>query len=654
LSAAFVIRRGLRMAGIFLSYDRDDANAARVIATALETAGHSVWWDLHVRGGAQFSKVIEEALKAADAVVVLWSVNSIESAWVRDEAAAGRDSGRLIPASIDGTEAPLGFRQFQTIDLTDWKRGIRGRGCKQLQQAIAESLEVPADATVGEVRVAPSAQLRAATQRSRKSPFWLTLPALAVPLLGALLFGFLHFGRSSASAPVVSVTAADPSPSSQALARDLLVKLGTLWAARTDAMKLTAAPRRRGDADYALEAAGTNLSLMAKDGALLWSKDFESEAPNRTALEQSMAYNAGQVLDCALQANAPNEPRLQEETLKLFLNGCALFGELYWGDQQSVIPILSQVVAAAPKFQPAWAKLLLSEAIQTRGQLVFYRRFVPGDLPNHIRAVAALNPKLPELYVAQSALLPLHAFEQRYRLIDKAVQLNPHDPDLWVVDAECLYWVGRNNDSIEAARRATELNPLSPGLRGVLIQMLTYAGQLPAAEQELRAAKQLWPGSASITDAEFRFSSRFGDAREALRILHSPEFHPPYRTGEMEAYLQARIQPTPANIQRAIAATTAQSVPEARRLPGLMLLLAELGRNDQAYALLMRLPREEIPQGLFFRPTFRKFREDPRFMQLAARAGLVGFWEHTGKWPDFCFEPNLPYDCKAEAAKLGN
>src|SRR5437764_10936800 len=127
------------MASVFWSYDRDDSDKARTIALALEKSGHSVWWDLHVRGGTQFSKVIEDALKAADAVVVLWSRNSVESAWVRDEAAAGRDTGRLVPATIDGTEAPLGFRQFQTIDVRDWKRGARSRGYKELEQAIAET-----------------------------------------------------------------------------------------------------------------------------------------------------------------------------------------------------------------------------------------------------------------------------------------------------------------------------------------------------------------------------------------------------------------------------------------------------------------------------------------------------------------------------------
>src|SRR5438067_11829858 len=97
------------MASVFLSYDRDDAPRARHFAHALEKAGHDVWWDLHVRGGAQFSKVIEEALKRADVVVVLWSKQSVESAWVRDEAGAGRDSGLLVPVTFEGTEPPPGF-----------------------------------------------------------------------------------------------------------------------------------------------------------------------------------------------------------------------------------------------------------------------------------------------------------------------------------------------------------------------------------------------------------------------------------------------------------------------------------------------------------------------------------------------------------------
>jgi hypothetical protein len=47
-------------------------------------------------------------------------------------------------------------------------------------------------------------------------------------------------------------------------------------------------------------------------------------------------------------------------------------------------------------------------------------------------------------------------------------------------------------------------------------------------------------------------------------------------------------------------------------------------------------------------------RRDPRFMPLAAKVGLVANWENTGKWPDFCDEPGLPYDCRAAAKALAS
>ena len=40
-------------------------------------------------------------------------------------------------------------------------------------------------------------------------------------------------------------------------------------------------------------------------------------------------------------------------------------------------------------------------------------------------------------------------------------------------------------------------------------------------------------------------------------------------------------------------------------------------------------------------------------MPLAARFGLVDYWRTTGVWPDYCRDPDLPYDCKVDAAKLG-
>ena len=111
------------MAKLFLSYARADLDAAQRLADALAEAGHDVWWDRHLHGGSRFGKEIDQELAAADAILVLWSRDSGESAWVQDEAAEGRDSGRLVPLLIDGSKPPLGFRQYQSIEMADWRAG---------------------------------------------------------------------------------------------------------------------------------------------------------------------------------------------------------------------------------------------------------------------------------------------------------------------------------------------------------------------------------------------------------------------------------------------------------------------------------------------------------------------------------------------------
>lgn len=108
------------MGNLFLSYARDDRAAADRLGAALEAAGHRVWWDRQLSGGSQFSTAIEEELDAADHVLVLWSQHAVQSPWVRDEAAYARDLGKLIPLTLDGAPAPLGFRQFHTVDASGW------------------------------------------------------------------------------------------------------------------------------------------------------------------------------------------------------------------------------------------------------------------------------------------------------------------------------------------------------------------------------------------------------------------------------------------------------------------------------------------------------------------------------------------------------
>ena len=122
---------------VFVSYASADRARVQPIIAALEEAGFSVWWDALIEGGEQFARSIEVPLERALAVVVAWSKNSLGSYWVHDEAARGRDRSRLVPLSLDGSEPPLGFRQFQTIAVGKPRRGRHDVGIDAMLRAVA-------------------------------------------------------------------------------------------------------------------------------------------------------------------------------------------------------------------------------------------------------------------------------------------------------------------------------------------------------------------------------------------------------------------------------------------------------------------------------------------------------------------------------------
>lgn len=113
------------MAQIFLSYNRQDIEIAKMFSDAFESAGLTVWRDLtSLRVGDVYDIKTENALKAASAVVVLWSPRSVASDWVRAEAIVARRNNTLVPVMIEDCERPVMFEIVQTADLTNWRGQI--------------------------------------------------------------------------------------------------------------------------------------------------------------------------------------------------------------------------------------------------------------------------------------------------------------------------------------------------------------------------------------------------------------------------------------------------------------------------------------------------------------------------------------------------
>ena len=106
------------MADIFISYARPDRAKVERLGEFLETAGYSVWWDRQIEGGEDFYAAIERELTSAKVVIVAWSEHSTKSRWVKDEAGEAADNNKIITIDFDGSEPPIGFKQFHTLDFT--------------------------------------------------------------------------------------------------------------------------------------------------------------------------------------------------------------------------------------------------------------------------------------------------------------------------------------------------------------------------------------------------------------------------------------------------------------------------------------------------------------------------------------------------------
>jgi tetratricopeptide (TPR) repeat protein len=642
------------MTSVFLSYVREDAEKARSLAAILERAGHSVWWDRQIKGGAQYSAEIEAALDAAEKVIVLWSATSVRSAWVRDEAAAGRDTGRLVPVALDKTQPPLGFRQFQTIDLSNWNGKGSAPGVKDLQAALvtAGAPEYPGPRT---------ASTRSGFQPSRPLLF-VAGSALAIVAAAAILWQLWPSGASGT--PTFAIVAADDSGPSRQLAADVTTRVSGLSDPSASEFRVVDADQTSRRAGYVLKIAagsvgggGPALTLVSgRDRAILWSSTLAQSQGNSSDRSQSIAITAQRVLSCAADALSYRRETIGQDTLKLYLTGCTQFDAAYGtnSSNSALIGLFEHVIAAAPHFAAAWGKLFALESEDD---------FTDDDRDSTNKAAKSrlerarqLGIDVPEAYAVKAVLLSPADFIGLFRTLDEGIAKHPDSAFLFRFRGERQTFVGRMNDAVSDASRAVELDPLSPANQQELVSELGYSGNLSTAYAQLRKAERLWPDSSTIGMARYRLDLRYGDPREAqqLYLKYAVQLG---QDPAAQTFIQARISPTPENIDAALEALRKVNRQFPPFISDLFQGLSHFGRKDEALDLLLNYPggkyRDWIGYNaeVLFRPAMRDVWRDPRSMAGAAHVGLLAYWKKSGRWPDFCFDPTLPYDCKKEAAK---
>lgn len=563
------------MRTVFLSYSRKDEAEARRLADALSEAGLKVWWDELIEGGAAYAKRIEAALEDADAVVVLWSSSSIASDWVLDEAVRARELHKLIPASLDGTPSPMGFRQYQAIDLSAWREGRDTAAIGALVRGI-EALDAPGaglDVTA-RAPAAPAPGLRQGPlQPARRRLMLAGLAALPMTGLGAWLWHRL--ARSSAIADNSVAVLPFENLRGEAyfadglaeevratLARNLSLQVmaksssGRFRTRDQDAVAIAAelgvaylldgSVRREGD----LVRVSTDL-IDGQSGFSRWTKVFDHQLTDVFAVQSEIAFAVGEALSQYVAGAAPTHESLSElggtrdpQALDAYLRGRALYDlSLDEATDRAALEQLDLAIAADPGFASA-------HAARARALTAIANQYgAVESLPSlYAEAVAAaeraiaLAPTLAEAHSTLGFTLFQGRLDARAARspFERSMEFGAGEATVLARFAQYASRCGRHEDAGKAFDAALVRDPLNPLIHraggGIAYAARRFEDSIPPLRKALAMNPKLSRAHGAIGDALLNL----GDVPGALAAYEKEPSAYTRLTGLAIAHIRAR------------------------------------------------------------------------------------------------------------------
>lgn len=647
------------MGAIFLSYAREDRRFAEKLARVLEGAGHSVWWDRRLDGGEEFSAEIETALGQSDVVVVAWSKESVKSRWVRDEAAVGGDTGKLVPVSMDGSLPPMGFRQFHTLELADWRASRTDERTAELLHSVERRLKGKGKATAA----VPITKQDRRLVLPRRKAMWIAAAALLL-IIGAGATVFLLNRGSSPRGPTAKLTvallpfttaSADPGLRDiAAQARDSISH--TLSQSGIPVRLLSSVPQdRRSAGDFLLsgEVSKSGDKVIATvhvdeaiHGVTIVTQRLEAVGDDARNLPERIGVQAADFLadNLILDMGHPIDPALMAE---MFSGQAGDFVENY--------QIAKRVAAKAP------------DNPDMLTAVAYFTGFALSALPRDERQQAVIEArraqekalKLAPERGAYASWCFLHSESRMIECEDHiraGVRTGPDAPWPRQFLSGRMLGVGRFDEAVELANLSYSRSPYSFFMIRSQLRMLEFVRDHDGARELYQQAIRWYP------ENKFSFfrNRLFGliylgdfDAMQRLEQEVGADLPADYpKSGPLLAAVKSKSRPA---LRKACATTEDYAL-------GLRCLIAfaTIGDLDSAYAIadkyyprrVGRTPAEteqiwlDEPDGagptdFIASPGAAPMRRDPRYLALAERTGLLAYWR-SGRLPDFCRKPPEP------------
>ncbi len=537
--SALNVERSAPRGAVFLSYAREDADAARRIADALRGFGVEVWFDQNeLRGGDAWDAKIRGQIKtcALFVPVISATTQSRDEAYFRLEWKLADDRSHLmapgkafmVPVVIDATPE-AGAAVPESFSRAQWTRLAGGEPStafiEQVKRLLGgKSLEAgrprPAIETRGEVAAPPK-------KSSPRAAVWISLGVVAVSV-GVVFFITGRRERPAAlpkSEPVAKAApAADKSIAvlpfvnmsgdkdseyfSDGLTEEILNALARnpalRVAARTSSFAFKGRTIPMDEIGRALRAASVIEGSVRKDGSRVritvqlinaadgyhvWSETFTREMTDIFAVQDEIAAKVAQKLGGSSVAPVAASDAASTKNLAAYdayLRGRAAQTS-GWSESGSAetVRLFEQAVRLDPGYALAWARLAQAHVRIWRDG---YDR--SAGVAAHAREAAAaalrLAPDLPEAHRAQAGVAG--ALDGDYnaasRELDIVERLRPSHPELPADRAHNEQARGHPGETLAAmALRAVEADPQNAD---TLVQMAGYLSECGRyAEAEL-------------------------------------------------------------------------------------------------------------------------------------------------------------------------
>jgi tetratricopeptide (TPR) repeat protein len=643
-----------------------------------------VWWDSELLPHNSFATVIEDEIRAAKAVVVIWSKAATESQWVRAEAELGRSQRKLIQVVADQSPIPLPFNQYQAADLRHW----HGDPADPQWRKVLASVSHFTSETSGLGAAAPSD----GAHRNTDDSLWKRSPLRSRPAIGTTVVAVLALaagggalmwksGHQPARGERIAIQPFETiggTPRLRDIAaglsnslQDVLTQdqLQTLSAAEAETLKGDDVASRLKTLGVGLMFSGTvqakdpNIAISMRlddpvQHATLWTAQLSQPTDQSDQLQARVGALTVAVLNCSAQALAPTV-RMTDPALQAFLHACELsetsvHGLAGTGAAEAMLNAMRQATREAPNFAAGHSMLAKHLAFVAVAEVIPDQPSLRIEADREAHRALELDPRDPDAFVAMGLLTPELDFAQREKLFRQALASDPAWPHANGFLGNVMTDVGRLDEALTLYQRAAAVNPQSVDWTVEVTAGLIRTGQTEEADRQLAQFAQLWPDDVEIWNDQL--TSMIAQKRwsDALNVLdragnfgsaNSTEWVTGWRA--LLTALQSRDAAARNSLRQKLLDSATANPQRA------IVRLGMLGFVDDAFTVAQHYsPAASDSPRFLFQPDTAPLRRDPRFMALAARFKLIEYWRRTGRWPDFCSDPHLPYNCAVEAQKV--